>query len=101
MPPSGFLFPVRIPHNVPLCKQKKEAAASVTGSGSFIREPRSVHIRSQKGLAEFASADANHFNHFSDDMCVRKILLGRQCTQRVRAADRISLGNEIEDFMPV
>ena len=34
-------------------------------------------------------------------MCVRKILLGRQCTQRVRAADRIFLGNEIEDFMPV
>ena len=34
-------------------------------------------------------------------MGVRKILLGRQCTQRVRAADRISLGNEIEDFMPV
>ena len=27
-------------------------------------------------------------NHFSDDMCVRKILLGRQCTQQVRAADR-------------
>ena len=47
------------------------------------------------------AAAAKEWDHFSDDMRVRKILLGRQCTQRVRAADRISLGNEIEDFMPV
>ena len=39
-------------------------------------------------LAEFASSDAKQLNHFSDDMCVRKILLGRQCVRRTRAVGR-------------
>ena len=43
---------------------------------------------------------AKKSNHFSDDMCVRKILLGRQCVRRTRAVGRKPFGNEIEDFMP-
>ena len=32
-----------------------------------------------------AAHGAKKSNHFSDDMCVRKILLGRQCQRRAAA----------------
>ena len=41
---------------------------------------------------------AKKSNHFSDDMCVRKILLGRQCVRRTRAVGRKPFGNEIVRF---
>ena len=44
----------------------------------------------EKALQSSPLGSGEKSNHFSDDMCVRKILLGRQCTQRVRAADRNS-----------
>ena len=44
------------------------------------------------------AAAAKEWDHFSDDMRVRKILLGRQCTQRVRAVDRDPLWQQNQRF---
>ena len=46
------------------------------------------------------AAAAKEWDHFSDDMRVRKILLGRQCTQRVPQPTAIPFGSKIEDFAP-
>ena len=53
-----------------------------------------VHLTAES-FAEFALAGAKESNHFSDDMRVRKILLGRQCVRRTRAAGRKSFGRKV------
>ena len=45
---------------------------------------------------------AKKSNHFSDDMRVRKILIGRQCARRARAIGRNPpLAAKSSDFAPV
>ena len=57
-----------------------------------------VPARLQKLRRIRAAHGAKKSNHFSDDMCVRKILLGRQCVQRTRAVGRKPFGSKIVRF---